>query len=109
MDKYAKNLYVIDLIYAVIVGKFFAKNIFVNIKFRAIIEVVKIPPIEFLKYLNILSYHFTTSILLELIISSTPPTILSKTALSLITSLFVISLNLQLQVAVISSKLIPSI
>ena len=45
--------------------------------------------------------------LLELIKSKISPTALSKKALSLITLLFVTSLNLQSHVEVISAKLIP--
>ena len=65
-------------------------------------------PIEREKCLKIFLIHLKTNILLELTKSNTSPTALSNKALSLITLLLVISLNLQLHVAVISVKFIPS-
>ena len=53
MDKYAKYFLVSDIIYSDILENCFMKNIAVKIKFEAIIQEVKIPPIEFLKCLKI--------------------------------------------------------
>ena len=60
------------------------------------------------KCLKIYLKHFNTWILLEFSISKTSPNTLFIISLSFIKALFVISLNLQLHEATISSKFIPS-
>ena len=80
-----------------------------TIAMNNIIEYKEIhPPIEREKCLNIYLIHFSTRILLEFIISKTSPTKLFNISLSLIKALFVISLNLQSHLEVISSRLIDS-
>ena len=64
-------------------------------------------PIDLEKCLNIFLMHLKTKILLELIKSKISPTALFNISLSFIKLLFVISLNLQSHVAVISFKSIP--